>query len=212
LGDRRNTQFDLNDLDQYEENEKISLAIRDRVSYARSTNLFGPMDLRGLLTRLARDGGGAVILNISRTENRFRRIIVGFIQKLLAQMTERGELRSACLYLEEAQTHVQDDEIQDFLTRMRHIGVYPTFITNDPQTLPPEIFSLADNLISFRFKSDLILNQLSRTGMIDSDSVKALRILDPRQCLAIGTFTNNFPLYLEIEPQSGVKMAGKLDR
>jgi hypothetical protein len=153
--------------------------------------------------------GGAIIINISHVPARFRQMIVSFIQRLIARMCERRELRSACLYLEEAQSYVEADEIKDLLTRMRHIGVYPTFITNDPQTLPPEIFSLVDNLISFRFKSDLILNELSRTGMIDSDSVKALRILDSRQCLVIGNFTNNFPLFLEIEQIRDVMMAGE---
>lgn len=211
--EHRGRQFDLNDLEQFartRENEKVRDAILDRITYARSLNLFAPMDLRQILSTIAQRGGGAIIVNISRIPSRFRRIVVSFIQEWLSGMTERHELRSACLFLEEAQSYVTADEFQDLLTRMRHIGVYPTFITNDPQTLPPEIFSLADNLISFRFKSDLILNQLSRTGMIDSDSVKALRILDPRQCLAIGSFTNNFPLYLEIKPLKGVRMAGEI--
>lgn len=211
--EQRGRQFDLNDLEQFartRDNEKVRDAILDRITYARSLNLFAPMDLRRILSTIAQQGGGAIIVNISRIQSRFRKIIVSFVQRWLSGMTERHELRSACLFLEEAQSYVSEDEFQDLLTRMRHIGVYPTFITNDPQTLPPEIFSLADNLISFRFKSDLILNQLSRTGMIDSDSVKALRILDPRQCLAIGSFTNNFPLYLEIKPSTGVKMAGEI--
>jgi hypothetical protein len=210
--ENRDQQFGLDDLQQFAEtsgqNEMVSHAILSRIASARSLNLFAPMDLRQILNDMS-ETGGAIIINISDVLARFRQIIVSFIQKIIATMCESRDLRSACLFLEEAQSYVEADEVKDLLTRMRHIGIYPTFITNDPQTLPPEIFSLADNLVSFRFKSDLILTQLSRTGMIDSDSVKALRTLDSRQCLVIGSFTNDFPLFLEIEQLKGVRMAGE---
>jgi len=207
----RGQTFGLDDLEQFardEPQEMVSNAILSRVASARSLNLFAPMDLRQTLIDMS-ETGGAIIISLSQVPARFRQMVVSFIQKIVVTMCTEEDLDSACIFLEEAQSYVEPDEFKDLLTRMRHIGIYPTFITNDPQTLPPEIFSLADNLVSFRFKSDLILNQLARTGMIDSDSVKALRILDSRQCLVIGSFSNNFPLFLEIEPISGVKMAGE---
>jgi len=99
--------------------------------------------------------------------------------------------------------------MRDLLTRMRHIGVYPTFITNDPTTLPQEVLSLADNIVSFKFDSDLDRNHLSKSGKIDDDTLKILRNLEKRQCLCIGTITNDFPFFLSIEKQENVKMKGE---
>jgi len=208
--DHQGGQFDLNDLQTYAMTLPPGLVrnkIISSVNYARSLNIFGPLDIRQIMQNLS--GGGAMIINLFGIENRLRRIVVNIIQRWITRMSESHEIQSVSMYLEEAQSYVTTDEFQDLLTRMRHIGVYPTFITNDPTTLPDEVFSLVDNLISFRFKSDKILNHLARTGMIDFDSIKALRILDDRQCLVVGNFTNNFPLYLEILPQSGVGMAGE---
>ena len=202
--------FSLDDLETYANGLGQGLVrnkILSSVHYARSLRIFGPLDVRQIMQNLS--GGGAMIINLFGIETRLKKIVVNIIQRWITRMSESHEIQSVSMFLEEAQSYVTPDEFQDLLTRMRHIGVYPTFITNDPTTLPDEVFSLADNLISFRFKSDKILNHLARTGMIDLDSIKALKHLDPRQCLVVGNFTNGFPLYLEILPQSGVGMAGE---
>jgi len=202
--------FDLNDLETFARTinqPMVREKILSSVQYARSLNLFGPLDINQLVQDLST--GGALIVNLFGLENRIRGIVVDIILRWITRLSESSVISSVSLYLEEAQSYVTQDKVKDLLTRMRHIGVYPTFITNDPTTLPDEVFSLADNLISFRFKSDKILHHLARTGMIDTETVKTLQILDDRQCLAVGAFTSNFPLFLEILPQTGVRMAGE---
>ena len=97
----------------------------------------------------------------------------------------------------------------NLLTRMRHVGVFPTFITNDPRTLPDEAFTLLDNLIAFGFRNEDELRQLAKSGLIDTGTVNVLKNLESRQCLAVGKITSNYPIFLEIKEQTGIVMGGE---
>jgi hypothetical protein len=46
-----------------------------------------------------------------------------------------------------------------------------TFITNDPRTLPDEVYTLLDNLVAFMFKNEDELRQLAKSGLIDTKSI-----------------------------------------
>ena len=50
--------------------------------------------------------------------------------------------------------YADTDNIVDLITRMRHLGVTPVFITNDPTTLPDELYANIDNIVSFLFKNE----------------------------------------------------------
>jgi len=192
------------------DNDRVRDGLQSRINFARTLNIFRPVDILGIIRDITGNGsGGVLVIKLSRHGTNVRHILVKLIQKWLIRIIDEGLLSSASLYLEEAQMYASHEEIKDLLTRMRHIGVYPTFITNDPQTLPDEVFSLADNLISFRFKSEKILSHLSKTGMVDSDTIKTLSNLQPKQCLVVGNFTNSFPILLEIDGQEGVLMDGE---
>jgi DNA helicase HerA-like ATPase len=212
----RGQNFSLNEFEQWINdpnnglNDKVIGGLQSRINYARTLNIFRPVDVLGIIRNLTSNNtGGILVIKLSNLENRIREIIVKLIQKWLIKIIDQQILTSAALFLEEAQMYASHDEIKDLLTRMRHIGIYPTFITNDPQTLPDEVFSLADNLISFRFKSEKILSHLAKTGMVDLDTISTLSNLQPKQCLAVGSFTNFFPLFLEVDRQEGVTMAGE---
>ena len=127
-------------------------------------------------------------------------------------MLEHGDIRALSLFLEEAQLYVDRKKIVDLLTRMRHYGLYPTFITNDPRTLPDEVYTLLDNLVSFTFRNEDELRQLSKTGLIDRDTVNAIAHLEQRQCVAVGGLTSDFPIFLEVNPEEGVQMGGETRR
>lgn len=100
----------------------------------------------------------------------------------------------------------------NILTRMRHIGIFPTFITNDPRTLPDEVFTLLDNLIAFTFRNEDELRQLAKSGLIDLKSVESLKHLENRQCVAVGNITSHYPIYMEVKPQKEVMMGGETRR
>jgi len=64
---------------------------------------------------------------------------------------------------------------------MRHFGIFPTFITNDPRTLPDEVFTLLDNLVAFMFRNEDELRQLAKSGLVDLKSIYALKNLESRK-------------------------------
>jgi hypothetical protein len=105
--------------------------------------------------------------------------------------------------LEEAQLYVERNNMIDIITRMRHSGVFPTFITNSPRTLPDDVFALLDNLIAFSFRNEDELRQLAHSGLIDQKTANALQHLEKQQCIGVGKITSQYPLFLEIQPQTG---------
>jgi hypothetical protein len=214
---RAGTNFDLNDLEAFVSdptnvpNEAVRVGLQGRVEAARALGLFGPCSLVALIKEL-HETGGAIIIDLSRVSQWERTIIVEFILRKLSALGQSNEIRAVSLFLEEAQLYVSRENMVNVLTRMRHFGIFPTFITNDPRTLPDEVYTLLDNLIAFMFRNEDELRQLAKSGLIDLRSVQALKHLEPRQCLVVGNVTSNYPIFIEIQPQKGVMMGGETRR
>jgi hypothetical protein len=208
---RGNTQFDLNDLETFAKgipNEAVRDALVGRVEAARALGIFGPSNFTATITNMSKTGG-ALIINLSRLSSWERGIVVDFIFRKLTNLGQSGEMKPISLFLEEAQLYVQQQKMINILTRMRHLGIFPTFITNDPRTLPDEVYTLLDNLVAFMFKNEDELRQLSKSGLIDLRSINALKHLESRQCVVVGNVTSNYPVFVEVSPQTGVVMGGE---
>lgn len=211
---RGNSQFDLNDLETFSTavtNDAVRAALLGRVSTAKALQLFGPSNLNELILNL-QTSGGAIIFNLSRITQWERNIIVEFVLRRLADLGRANGIKGLSLFLEEAQLYVTRENMVNILTRMRHFKIFPTFITNDPRTLPDEVFSLLDNMVAFMFRNEDELKQLAKSGLIDSRSISALRNLERQQCMAIGNITSLYPMFLEIVPQQNVMMGGETPR
>lgn len=209
--ERGETQFDLNDLETFVDrvqNEAVRTALQGRVGAARAVGLFGPSNLTNLITEMYRTGG-VIVFNLAQVGQWERGIIVEFVLRKLAQLGQSGAIRAVSLFLEEAQLYVERQNMVNILTRMRHFGIFPTFITNDPRTLPDEVFTLLDNLITFMFRNEDELRQLAKSGLIDIKSINALKHLESRQCIVVGNITSNYPVFVEVSPQVGVVMGGE---
>jgi hypothetical protein len=81
-------------------------------------------------------------------------------------LCENRQINSISLFLEETQLYVgHTEKFLDLLTRIRHIGIFPTFLLHMilQQTLPDEVFSQLDNnMIAFLFKNENeIIKQIS---------------------------------------------------
>jgi len=211
---QKGNQFDLNDLEEFVKkpenvpNEAVRIALQGRVDSARSSGLFGPSNITGLIKQL-HESGGAIILNVSRVSAWERRIIVEFTLRKLAELGQTKAIRAVSLFLEEAQLYIEKGNMINLLTRMRHVGVFPTFITNDPRTLPDEAFTLLDNLVAFGFRNEDELRQLAKSGLVDTGTVNVIKNLENKQCLAVGKITSNYPIFLEISEQPGIVMGGE---
>lgn len=212
--ERGQNPFDLNDLEAFVSNpqnvpnELARMGLQGRVKTARALGLFGPSNLANLIVEMHRTGG-VMVINLAHVTQWERGIIVEFVLRKLAQLGQSGDVRAVSLFLEEAQLYVDRPKMVDILTRMRHSGIFPTFITNDPRTLPDEVYTLLDNLVAFMFKNEDELSQLAKSGFIDKKSINALRHLESRQCMVVGNVTSNYPVFVEVNPQTGVVMGGE---
>ncbi|MGA2683218.1 MAG: DUF87 domain-containing protein [Candidatus Bathyarchaeia archaeon] len=211
--DRGRTQFDLHDFEQWVNNQQnlndaVVAALLGRIQAAVALGLFGPSNLANTIVEMHRTGG-VMIINLAQVGQWERGIIVDFVLRKLAQLSLAGEIRAVSLFLEEAQLYVDQQKMINILTRMRHLGIFPTFITNDPRTLPDEVYTLLDNLVAFMFKNEDELKQLAKSGFIDTKSIYALKHLENKQCIVVGNVTSNFPVFVEVNPQAGVVMGGE---
>ena len=211
--DRGQNQFDLNDMETYVNNQQaindnVRLALQGRIQAARALGLFGPSNLANTIVEMHRTGG-ALVINLSQVGQWERNIMVEYILRKLSQLSQSGDIRAVSLFLEEAQLYVDQPKMINILTRMRHLGIFPTFITNDPRTLPDEVYTLLDNLIAFMFKNEDELRQLAKSGFSDLKSINALKHLESRQCMIVGNVTSNYPVFVEVSPQTDVIMGGE---
>ena len=190
------------------ENNYVKTGLQGKIRMAKALHIFGLFDLKGHINRMEQNGG-ALIVNLRGTRRKDREVIVEFIVRRLAILRTRKEIKPLCLFAEEAQLYVTRVMWDDILTRMRHYGIFPTFITNDPTTLPDEVFSLCDNLISFKFQNKDDLKQIAKAKMIDLETLKLLKSIEPFQCLIIGDLTNDFPILVEVTPEKDVMMGGE---
>ena len=211
----RRGPFDLNDLESWVnqniDNRYVKTGLLGKIRMAKALHLFGQFDIKGHITKMEQSGG-ALIVNLRGTKRKEREVIVEFVVRRLAGLRTKKEIKPLCIFAEEAQLYVTRSMWDDILTRMRHYGIFPTFITNDPTTLPDEVFSLCDNLISFKFENEDDLKQISKAKMIDLETLKLLKSIEFFQCLMIGDLTNDFPVLIEITPQKEVMMGGETQK
>ncbi len=185
--------------------------LMSRIKTARVLNLFGPFDLISILNNF-KNTGGALIVNLKRVNRRQREVLVDFILRQLVTLRKEKKINPLVLYAEEAQLYVTKDMWDDLLTRVRHYGIFPTFITNDPRTLPDEVFSLCDNIFSFAFQNQDDLRAIGKAKMIDEATLKIIRNLEPRHCLIIGSVTKDFPIVIKVTEEHDIEFGGETER
>jgi hypothetical protein len=207
----KDVTFTLDDLERFVmaiENDYVREGLLQRLEVARISGLFGPNAVTGFIKAM-HESGGAIIFNLSEISHWERKIAVEFILRRLVRLGQAKEFEAVSLFLEEAQLYVERENMIDIITRMRHSGIFPTFITNTPRTLPDDVFALLDNLIAFSFRNEDELRQLARSGLIDQKSINTLPHLEKQQCIAVGKITSQYPLFLEIQPQADALMGGE---
>lgn len=209
------THFDLDDFENWlketeEINEWSRTGLLGKIKTAKSFGLFGPGKFKNKIKKLEKTGG-ALIVNL-KGENRPRRqMIVEYIMNHLRHLRKSNEINPISVFTEEAQLYITESLWDDILTRMRHYGIFPTFITNDPRTLPDEVYSLCDNLIAFSFHNSDDLRQLSKAKFIDVDTLKLLQSIEFQSALMIGDITHEFPIIVDVYPEEEVRMGGETE-
>jgi hypothetical protein len=128
-----------------------------------------------------------------------RKIVVEYTLGKLVELLTSWKLRAVFLFAEEAHLYLRETYWDDVVTRMRHFGVFTTFVTNQPDTLRGNIYRQADNIFLFNFTNERDLETVSQAARVDAETVKSIaRDLPPRYCLVLGKIVKDFPMVVKV--------------
>lgn len=148
----------------------------------------------------AKANGGAIIINLKNTSTIDRQIIVEFVLGKLVNLLTRWKIKAVFLFAEEAHLYLRETYWDDIVTRMRHFGIFTTFITNQPDTIQDSIYRQADNIFLFNFTNEHDLDVVSRAARVDAQTVRAIAVdLPPRHCLTLGKVVEDFPIVAKVK-------------
>jgi len=143
--------------------------------------------------------GLAMIIQLGNKPPIARRMIVEAVLNKLCDLLESNKIPPTFLFAEEAHLYLRETYWDDLITRMRHYGVFTTFVTNQPDAIPAGIYRQADNIFLFNFINSNDLEMVSKASMVDVETVKSLvRTLPPKHCLVIGKAASNLPCLIRV--------------
>ena len=150
---------------------------------------------------LKKGNGLALVLSMAKATPVVRRMIVELVLTKVVELLGKELLPPVFLFAEEAHLYVRDTYWEDIVTRMRHFGIYTTFITNQPDAISDSVYRQVDNIFLFNFANDADLDKISKVSLADNDTVKSIvRTLPQRQCLVIGKVVRDLPMVVNITP------------
>jgi hypothetical protein len=147
-----------------------------------------------------REHGGAIIMNLRNTSSIDRQVVVEYVLGKLVESLSSSRIKAVFLFAEEAHLYLRETYWDDIVTRMRHFGIFTTFITNQPDTIRENIYRQADNIFLFNFTNEHDLDVVSRAARVDAETVRSIaRDLPPHYCLALGRAVRDFPIVAKIK-------------
>jgi uncharacterized protein len=147
----------------------------------------------------SKEAGGALVVNLRNTGNIDRQIIVEYVLGKLVDALQNWKLKAVFLFAEEAHLYLRETYWDDIVTRMRHYGIFTTFITNQPDTIQETIYRQADNIFLFNFTNEHDLDVVSRAARVDAETVRSIaRDLPPHHCLTLGRVVRDFPMVTRV--------------
>ena len=157
----------------------------------------------------AKEQGGAIVINLRNTGSIDRQIVVEYVLGKLVESLTSWKLKAVFLFAEEAHLYLRETYWDDIVTRMRHFGIFTTFITNQPDTIRDNIYRQADNIFLFNFTNEHDLDVVSRAARVDAETVRSIaRDLPPHYCLALGKAVRDFPIVTKVKAMD-VKTMGE---
>ncbi|HXG07672.1 MAG TPA: hypothetical protein VNI77_10155, partial [Nitrososphaera sp.] len=181
-------------------NELVRDALVSRFHVIQSSRLFAD-DGAGFRFEDAIGGttGAALVINMGEISPTVRRMVVELVLSKLVDLLERKVIPPIFLFAEEAHLYIRDTYWEDIITRMRHFGIYTTFITNQPDAISDGIYRQVDNIFLFNFTNDGDLDKISKVSLADSDTIRSIvRTLPQRHCLAIGKVVCDLPVVIKV--------------
>lgn len=184
-------------------NEYVREALLSRYYQLARSRLF--TDAPGDSLRLEEivDGfpdGALIVVDLSRVEPLTRRLVVELLLAKLVELLEQGDLPPIFLFAEEAHLYLRETYWEDVVTRMRHFGLFTTFITNQPSSIKHDIYRQVDNIFLFSFTNHRDLEAIADIAPIDRETVKSTAsTLPPGTCLLIGEVVSQLPVVARVD-------------
>ena len=145
--------------------------------------------------------GGALIINLRDTSFADRQIVVEYMLGKLVDLLTQHKLKAVFLFAEEAHLYLRETYWDDIVTRMRHLGVFTTFVTNQPDTIRESIYRQADNIFLFNFTNEHDIETVSRAAKVDAETVKSIAgDLPTQHCILLGNAVRDFPIVTHVHP------------
>ena len=188
----------------YDCHESIKDALQARFNTLDDSGIFtddqrSALNLQEVFTN--HSSGCALIVNMKNQYSGLRRLTVELLISKLTDLLSSQKLRALFLFAEEAHLYLRETYWDDVVTRMRHLGLFTTFVTNQPDTIHSSIYRQADNFFLFNFSNDHDLEIVSKVAKVDADTIRMIvRDLPPHRCLVIGDIVGNFPLVVDVRP------------
>lgn len=183
-------------------NELVRDALVSRHHVINSSRLFTDDAAGGFKFEAAiSDGadGSVLVISMGSVSPTVRRMVVELVLSKLVDLLERASIPPIFLFAEEAHLYVRETYWEDIITRMRHFGIYTTFITNQPDAISDGIYRQVDNIFLFNFTNDSDLDKISKVSLADSDTIRSIvKTLPQRHCLAIGKAVCDLPIVVKV--------------
>lgn len=180
-------------------NELVRDALVSRYHVIQSSRLFSDSGFQFENAISAASGGAALVINMGGVSSTVRRMVVELVLSKLVDLLERQAIPPIFLFAEEAHLYIRDTYWEDIITRMRHFGIYTTFITNQPDAIGDGIYRQVDNIFLFNFTNDSDLDKISKVSLADNDTIRSIvRTLPQRHCLAIGKAVCDLPVVVRV--------------
>lgn len=161
--------------------------------------------LEGLFQRL--DGGGVAVVNLRELPGLTLRLTVEILLSKLVQLAHRRLIPPLFLFAEEAHLYLRATYWEDLLTRMRHFGIFTTFITNQPDALSASVYRQVDNVFAFGFSNEADVETVARSSATDAETIRAIvRTLPSRHCLLLGKVVREFPVVVRVEALEAITL------
>ena len=181
-------------------NELVRDALVSRYHVIQSSRLFingeGGLQFENIISGKS---GAALVINMGEVSPTVRRMVVELVLSKIVDLLEHKQIPPIFLFAEEAHIYIRDTYWEDIITRMRHFGIYTTFITNQPDAISDGIYRQVDNIFLFNFTNDNDLDKISKVSLADNDTIRSIvRTLPQRHCLAIGKAVCDLPVVIKV--------------
>jgi DNA helicase HerA-like ATPase len=141
--------------------------------------------------------GKTLVVNLKGLTKLAMRTTVQVLLSNLLSLLEARKLEPVFLFAEEAHLYIDRADIEDLVTRMRHLGLWQFYVTNTPTSLPELLVRQADNLFCFYLSLPDDVKYVAPASGLEPDVLQRLvAALPPRCFLAVGQATEGYPVIL----------------